>query len=229
MNNIDTRFKTTTYVGLFITLVLSTLFWIPSVYKAILSDNFELRNYQMQGVDWLLVLIIIALILLGERNKLSTLNIKRPTLEIFAIGMGLGGFSMLYIVLHRWVLNNIGNTTNFEQQLDNPALESVGPEFVFVYGLFSLITAAFAEEIIYRGYATERLFKLKNNYWLAFILPLIAFALMHYRKGTEHMVLVLIVGSLMQYYYLKFRNLTINIIGHFFIDAMAYVAILVKT
>lgn len=104
----------------------------------------------------------------------------------------------------------------------------MGPEFVFVYGIFSLITAGVAEEIIYRGYATERLMKLKNSYWIAFLLPLAAFVLMHYRKGLDHLLIVLIVGSLMQYYYLKFRNLTINIIGHLFIDLMAYIGILGK-
>ena len=43
------------------------------------------------------------------------------------------------------------------------------------------------------------------------------------------MLIVLVVGGLMQYYYLKFRNLTVNIIGHFFIDLMAYVGILAKS
>ncbi|HAA15217.1 MAG TPA: hypothetical protein DCE41_27380 [Cytophagales bacterium] len=222
------RYRITTFVGLFIVLVLTTLFWFPSVYKAILSGDFEVRNYQMQGVDWLVVLIILGLIRWGERNPLSTLNIKKPTGTLIATGMGLGGFSMLYIFLHRLVLNGLGVTTGFEQQTENPALEAVGPEFVWVYGIFSLITASVAEEIMYRGYATERLMKVSGSYWAAFIVPLLAFVLMHYRKGFDHLLVVLVVGSLMQFYYLKFRNLTINIVGHFFIDLMAYVGILSK-
>ena len=228
MADINQRFKFTSYIGLFFVLILTTIFWFPFVYKPILSNDFEIRNYQMQGVDWFVVIIISMLILYGEQNKLSTLNIKKPTIETFGIGMGLGGFCMLYIFLHRLVLNYFGITTNFEQQLDNSSLNKVGPEFIFIYGIFSLITAGIAEEIIYRGYATERLMKLKNSYWIAFLLPLIAFILMHYRKGLDHMLIVLVVGSLMQFYYLKFRNLTINIIGHLFIDSMAYVGILNK-
>ena len=228
MEKINSRYQITTYIGLFIVLILATVFWFPTVYKSILSTDFELRNYQMQGFDWLVVAIIIVLIIYGERNKLNTLNIKKPTLEMFGIGMGLGGFSLLYIFLHRTAFNFFNISTGFEQQLENPSLNEVGPEFVFVYGIFSLITASIAEEIIYRGYATERLMKLKNSYWLAFLLPLVAFVLMHYRKGLDHLLIVLVVGSLMQYYYLKFRNLTINIIGHLFIDLMAYIGILYK-
>lgn len=226
MIKIDNRYRITSYIGLFIVLVLTTVFWFPSIYKSILSKDFEVRNYQMQGFDWFVVVIIILLILYGERSQLTSLNIKKPTIETFGIGMGLGGFSLLYIFLHRMAINALGGVTNFEQQLDNPSLNEVGSEFIFVYGIFSLITAGVAEEIIYRGYATERLSKLNSSYWLAFLLPLAAFVLMHYRKGLDHMIIVMIVGGLMQYYYLKYRNLTINIIGHLFIDAMAYVGIL---
>ena len=175
MAEITSRYRITTYIGLFIVLVLVSVFWMPSVYKSLLSSDFELRNYQMQFFDWLIVLIIILLILYGERNSLTTLNLKKPTWEMLGIGMGLGGFSLLYIFLHRIVINAIFGATNFENQLDNPSLAEVGPEFIFVYGIFSLITASVAEEIIYRGYATERLMKLHNSYWLAFLLPLAAF------------------------------------------------------
>lgn len=222
----SSRFKVTTWLGLFFVLVLTTLFWFPPVYKSLLSSHFALRNYQMQGVDWLVVLVVLFLIRWGEKNSLKTLNIKGLTATGLGTGLGLGGFAMLYIALHRLLFNVLGHRTGFEQQLSNPALDTVGPEFVYVYGLFSLLTAAVAEEIIYRGYATERLLKLKQSYAVAFLLPLIAFVLMHYRKGWDHLLLVLVVGSLMQYYYLKFRNLTINIIGHLFIDAMAYLGIL---
>lgn len=99
-------------------------------------------------------------------------------------------------------------------------------DFVFVYGIFSLVTAAFAEEIIYRGYATERLLLLSNNKIWAYSLPVIAFALMHYRKGVDHMIVAGVVGLIMPIYYIKYRNLTINVMGHFFIDAMACISIL---
>ena len=228
MTEFNNRYRFTSYIGLFFVLILTTIFWIPSVYKVILSNDFELRNYQMQGFDWFVVIVIIGLIIYGERNKLSTLNIKKPTMEMMGIGIGLGGFSLLYIFLHRTAFNFFNISTGFEKQLENPSLNEVRPEFVFVYGIFSLITAGVAEEIIYRGYATERLMKLKNSYWVAFLLPLVAFVLMHYRKGLDHLLIVLVVGSLMQYYYLKFRNLTINIIGHLFIDLMAYMGIVYK-
>ena len=221
--------KSSIYIGLIIALVGTIVFWIPTVYKSILSENFEIRNYSMQLVDWAFVGVIISFILLGERNKLSTLNIKKISSESFSLGMLLGSLSMIYIVIHKLFLSSyltFGSTAIV--QSNNSGINTVGTEFIFVFGIFNVITAGVAEEIIYRGYATERLLMLKTNKVLVFILPLLSFVLMHYRKGFEHMILVLIVGAIFQWFYLKYRNLTITIIGHLLVDTLAYISILVE-
>jgi len=182
----------------------------------------------MQVVDWLFVGLIICFILLGERNKLSTLNIKKLDAGSFSLGMALGGFSMIYIVIHKVLIASyldFGSTSVIQN--NDAGISSVGPEFIFVFGVFNVITAGIAEEIIYRGYATERLAMLKANKVVVFIVPLIAFVFMHYRKGYEHMIAVLVVGALFQLFYLKYRNLTITIVGHLLIDSLAYVSILI--
>jgi len=230
MNNpTSNKSKLPIYLGLFIVLVGSTIFWYPPVYKSILSKNFEFRNYSMQFVDWAMVGVIICCILFGEKNKLSTLNIKKLNTESFSLGMALGGFSMIYIVIHKFFLASF---LQFESesivQTTNSGIDSVGPEFIFVFGIFNVITAGIAEEIIYRGYATERLIMLNANKVIVFSLPLIAFVLMHYRKGFEHMILVLVVGALFQLFYMKYRNLTITIIGHLLIDSLGYVGLLIE-
>lgn len=226
MEKLTKRFKTISYIGLSLVLVGYSIYWLPSIYRSILPTNFELRNYLMQGSDWVVVLMIILFVKYGEKNNLSTLNFKKIKLETFILGLALFGFSMLSIAGSHFLFKNFGVITGFEKQLDNPAMESVGSEFVFVYGIFSLLTAAFAEEIIYRGYVTERILILSKNKVWAYILPVIAFTLMHYRKGLDHLVGVIFVAVIMTIYYVKYRNLTLNIIGHFFIDLMAYISIL---
>lgn len=221
--------KLSIYLGLVIVLVGSLIFWMPSVYKSVLSENFEIRNYSMQLADWTFVGIIICFIHFGERNELSSLNIKKINSGSFSLGMALGGFSMIYTVIHKLFLASyidFGPLTIVKS--NGPGLESVGSEFVFVFGIFNVLTASFAEEIIYRGYATERLSMLKANKVIVFLLPLLVFALMHYRKGFEHMIGVFIVGALFQLYYLKYRNLTITIIAHLLIDSLAYSYILIE-
>jgi len=221
--------KFSIYLGLVLVLIGSLVFWMPSVYKSVLSDNFEIRNYSMQLADWTFVIIIICFILFGERNKLSSLNIKELNSESFSLGMALGGVSMIYIVIHKLFLVpyfDFGSGTTF--QGNDSGINSVGPEFIFVFGIFNVITAGFAEEIIYRGYATERLLMLKVNKVIVFLLPLLALVLMHYRKGFEHMIAVFIVGILFQLFYLKYRNLTITIIAHLLIDSLAYTSILIE-
>lgn len=183
----------------------------------------------MQFTDWVFVGIISCFILLAERNKLPSLQVKKLNSESFSLGMALGGISMIYIVLHQFLIAPLLSfeIENTSQTMSN-GMDTVGPEFIFVFGIFNVVTAGVAEEIIYRGYCTERLLMLNANRILTFSLPLIAFVLMHYRKGFEHMILVLVVGVLFQLFYLKYRNLTITIVGHLLIDTLAYVNILIQ-
>ncbi|MEL6273820.1 MAG: hypothetical protein AAFU03_01780, partial [Bacteroidota bacterium] len=125
--HLNRRFKYTTYFGLTLVLVGTSLFWHPAFYKSLFSENFILRNYLMQGVDWLVVGIILLLIYWGERNQFSSLNFKPITAETFSLGMALGGLSMIYIVLHRLGMNFLGWQPVFEQQANNATLDSIGP------------------------------------------------------------------------------------------------------
>lgn len=78
--------------------------------------------------------------------------------------------------------------------------------------------AGIVEEIFYRGYAIERLQKLTTKRWLATLVPLLLFAVSHYRQGPGGMLAVFVVGAVFTVFYLKFRDLVANISGHFLTD-----------
>ena len=204
-------------VGLVVALVLTTVVWYPPFLAPLLPDDFVWRNLAQQGIDWAFCLILIAIVLLWEREPLTSLGFKRLTRENLLAGLGLGGFFLLGQFLWNFVAGRFAGA--------DPSL-GAGPlpdGFVLWYGPVALVTASFCEEIIYRGYAMERLLRIFKSPWPGIVLPHVAFALMHIKDGWGKVAMVGIVGLLFTLYYYRYRDLTMTIVAHFFIDSLALV------
>jgi membrane protease YdiL (CAAX protease family) len=199
-------------VGLFIALVVTTVVWYPPLLGPLLPDGFVARNLFQQGIDWVFALSLVAIVLFWERKPLASMGFKPLTKENFFGGIGLGGFVMLGVPL--WML--------LTRTFVDPAMGMEVPDKFFLwYGPLALITAGVCEEVIYRGYAMERLLRLFKNPWPALLLPHLAFSLMHIKDGWPKVIMVFTVGFLFTWWYFKHRDLTMNIIGHLFVDALA--------
>jgi membrane protease YdiL (CAAX protease family) len=81
-----------------------------------------------------------------------------------------------------------------------------------------VLRAGFVEEFFYRGYVIDRLQRLTGNRVLAVALPLVLFALVHYRQGWAGVIISFMMGALLTAVYLYKRNLWIGIITHFLVD-----------
>lgn len=84
--------------------------------------------------------------------------------------------------------------------------------------LVVIVRAGFIEELFYRGYAIERLQSLTGNRFLSALLPLLLFALFHYRTGPAGITIALLSGAVMTAVYVYKRNLWITITTHFLAD-----------
>ena len=84
--------------------------------------------------------------------------------------------------------------------------------------ILTVMRAGIAEEVLYRGFAIERLQALTRNKWLAAGLPLILFALFHYRQGLAGIFIAFLLGAILTAFYLWKRDLLANIFGHFLTD-----------
>jgi len=84
--------------------------------------------------------------------------------------------------------------------------------------LVVITRAGILEELFYRGYAIERLLLLTNNRYLSIALPLILFALFHYRQGPAGITIAFMSGAVMTAVYVYKRNLWITITTHFMVD-----------
>jgi len=81
-----------------------------------------------------------------------------------------------------------------------------------------VLRAGIVEEVFYRGYSIERIQALTGSRSIAAIVPLIAFALFHYRQGIAGIIIAAILGGVLTAFYLWRRNLAANILGHFAVD-----------
>lgn len=215
----DERVPTTPgAVGLFIAIVVTTVVWYPPLLGPLLPEGFVLRNLAQQGIDWGFTFVLVAIVLFWERLPLSSMGFKNLSPENIGGGLGLGGFVMLGIVA--WTL--------LARQLRDPSMGMDAPAgFYLWFGPLALITAGVCEEVIYRGYAMERLLRMSKSPWPALLLPNAAFSLMHIKDGWDKVLMVATVGFLFTWWYYKNRDLTMNIVGHLFVDAMALVGSIV--
>ena len=88
-----------------------------------------------------------------------------------------------------------------------------------------MFRAGFAEELVFRSYAFERLSSLTGSSWGAALLPLLAFAGFHFRQGTAGVLLALILGGVLTAFYLWKRDLVAAASAHFLVDFIPNIAL----
>ncbi len=88
--------------------------------------------------------------------------------------------------------------------------------------VFTCLTAAFTEELIFRGYLMPRLQMFFNNNYASIAISSLLFGAMHFGYGTLFQVLgPILIGLIFAIHYQKFRNIKILIFFHFFWDFMS--------
>ena len=211
--------RVTLAVGLTLSLLATTVFWLPAVAGTLLPADILWRNLASQAVDWTVALVLIALVIFGEKKPLGSMGF-RPVSTGTAFGaLGLAGFFLVGVLVWQLVVSPIfpplavsgGSATTGEL----PA------HFYYWFAPLALVTASVAEEVIYRGYAMERLLRYCRNPAYGLILPHTAFALMHLKDGVESAAMIFVLGGLLTWFYYSSRDLTLLILAHFVIDAMA--------
>ena len=205
--------------GLFVALVATTIFWWPPIASRLLPTDLVWRNLAAQAADWFFCLSLMAIVYFWEREPLSSLGFKPLRKDNLSAGLGLGGFIMVGLVLWKLVSSQLVQGSGIGSSGAAPS--EFPPHFFLWFGPIALLTASFCEEVIYRGYATERLLRITNNRWVAVLLPNFAFALMHWKDGFEKVLFVGTVCLLFQLYYVRYRDLTMTIVAHFLIDSLA--------
>ena len=92
------------------------------------------------------------------------------------------------------------------------------PRFGFAAPVLVVARAGFVEEFFYRGYAIDRVYRLTRSRLWSILLPLLFFALFHYRQGWAGIIIAFMTGAVLSAVFVYKRNLWIGIITHFLVD-----------
>ncbi len=163
---------------------------------------------------WLLLLFIVLWIYFVEKRTIASIGWKKMTIKSAFLGLGLGVVLFILFGVITMAIQAIGLELNQE----TAKLIASQP---FPFLLLIALRAGVVEEVLYRGYAFERIFDLTKSKYLAALVPVIIFTLAHLSWGVGHLVFVFIAGGLFMLVYIKKRNLALIMIAHFVTDVIA--------
>ncbi|MBF1999425.1 MAG: CPBP family intramembrane metalloprotease [Synechococcales cyanobacterium M58_A2018_015] len=116
----------------------------------------------------MLFVIILGIVVFGEQQSLSSIGLHSLRWQPILWGLIFAGFLVfIYSPLLIWSMTQLG-LAGFEEGLAK--LESL-PVW---YLILAVVIGGIVEEVLYRGYAAERLSLLTGSYWIGCALSLIA-------------------------------------------------------
>jgi membrane protease YdiL (CAAX protease family) len=219
MTTTQTGSRGWTAIGLLTALFLGPVFL--ALYRLarpeITTFNVTLRELTILAMAGLLALIIR----FGERLPWSSVGLARPragNTALWVLITLLGAAAA--VALAFGVIHLLDLRPAFKSP-DALAFERLPPWVI----LLVVMRAGFVEEFFYRGYAIERLEAMSSSRFVSAGLPLLLFAVVHYRQGWAGILIALFTGAVLTAVYLKKRNLWINVTAHFLVDFLPNVLI----
>ena len=173
-------------------------------------------------IGLLLVLAaVLAIVVVWEHQPLASIGIKSPKLSSLVWGLLLAAFFVfVYSPALFWVLKRLGQG-GFEAGLSRLALLPAW------YRLVAVLIGGAVEEVLYRGFAIERLKLLTGRYWIAAFVASLAFGVAHAPLwGWAPALLTAVSGLLLSGFYIWRRDLWANIIAHAATDFVGIVVML---
>lgn len=217
------RRRLASLAGLFVALVL------PATLSAS-AGELPLRETAIdavllnEAVVWSLALAVLAIVLFWERRPLSSIGLVRPTWAALAVGAGITVALLLLAIGAGLVLKVTETPTGDKGQA---ALVMALP---FWLQMFLSLSAGFTEEVLFRGYAIERMTELTGRRWLGAIVPVFVFGAAHAPFwGVLHALAAGIIGLLLTLVYLWRRNLWTNIAAHALFDGLIFIMLDIMT
>ena len=215
---IDRRTRLVTLAGLLLALGVVSLPFSNWIHE-FASIGHLLGN---EAIWWIYIAAMLLYVRKVERRPLSSIGFRPPGVGNTLIGVAAGVVvlavlgTMYFLVLPALHLaDSAASTANGSALLATP----------FWWRFISTVRAAVSEEVLFRGYAMERIEELSGSRAVATVLSCTVFTLDHVTAwGWSHELVVAIGGLAFSLLYLWRRNLWTNIIAHFIVDAASVLA-----
>lgn len=184
--------------------------WFKSTFP------FPMERFVSLWVFWIAILLVLGIAHFAEGYSLATFGFQwsQKTLRNRLIewiitvlaAVVIGGVIIFFSQYVRMLLTNAPAPASIEVVKRLPAWVLV-PAWV---------TGSFTEEVLFRSYPIERLIHLTGQRWLAGLITLVAFTVLHlFGWDWIHVLTVVFPASIMlTLFYLWRRNLALNVMIH---------------
>lgn len=164
------------------------------------------------AVMWALASMVILTVVRGERRPLASIGVQRTSTRWMLLAVGMGAALMLLVPVLSIAVGSLLPSSNggVEQTAAQP----------WPLLLAAVLTAAVTEEVLFRGYAMERVLELTGSRVAAVAIPVAFFTVTHAGSwNLAHVVgVVLPLGIALSLLYLWRRNLLVVMIAHLVVD-----------
>jgi membrane protease YdiL (CAAX protease family) len=172
------------------------------------------------GAFWGVAALVLVIVRFWERRSLASIGLAKPTWKAILLGAAAVVALAIFSVATGAVLTALGFPLGDEQQIRTLAASSIWLQ------IFVVLSAGATEEILFRGYAIERVLEMTRSRGLGLILPVLAFGTIHIPLwGVAHAIIVGVAGLGFALIYLWGRNLWINITAHVLFDGLTLAAL----
>jgi membrane protease YdiL (CAAX protease family) len=171
-------------------------------------------------VEWLLALVLIRRY---RRSGLSIRVLLSRTENV--LGFRWGPAILLFVAFNAlfllYVIYLIARM---------PALTYRGMSGIQIFQLVVLtpLTAAFTEELIWRGHIVSGLELRGRRTWAAILISAVSFSLIHGVFLPDKLLITFMLGVVTGYYYVRERNLIPLIFTHWFVDVWSFGVFLLR-
>ncbi|MGH8371404.1 MAG: lysostaphin resistance A-like protein [Gammaproteobacteria bacterium] len=204
-----------TYIVLFGLVLALGFFSLPfGTWINQFANLAHMIGYEL--IIWGGVAVVLNYVLVVERRPLSSIGFRTPRIRDYAIGVVAGVLILTVLGLMYYVVFPLLHWTE-QQQINQVA------SMPYWLNVLIVVRAAVSEEILFRGYAIERLQQLTGSRAIAGIVSCSVFTFDHVGFwGWHHIFIAGFAGAILTLLYLWRRNLWINMIAHFIVDGAAF-------
>ncbi|MEJ7643436.1 MAG: type II CAAX endopeptidase family protein [Chryseolinea sp.] len=161
---------------------------------------------------WVICLVLVAYIIFVEKRPLTSIGITKISAKQVALAILMGILCSLIIPATYTLFDHF-----FSQMGDS--MSEVGKKPVWLV-FAGICTAAIVEELLIRGYPLERIREITKSDKPGFVISLLAFVVLHINSwnGLHIVGIVLPLGVILTFTYIKTRSLIFVMIVHFLVD-----------
>ncbi|AUX10636.1 abortive infection protein [Halalkaliarchaeum desulfuricum] len=212
--NLINQTRTSTLIG-----ILLALFGFLLTHVWELVTGLTVGSVGVAVLKWMLVAGIVLIVLVFEQESLASIGVTRPDRWDVVTGIMIFVLGVLSIGILTPIVDSLGFSTAPFGGDQTGGVDRTAT--ALLVGLLIGVTAGITEEILYRGYALERLETLTGSTWIAATVTAFLFVVVHF--GGHSFGALLIITPLTVFLtigYVWRRNIFVPMIGHVILNGL---------